>query len=538
MKKWIAGLTALVMLSGMTALPAAGEGFDAQSAYQEILDMYAHHLSTGWQDYIYKDGLYGNQIGGMENLEIVGSGWTGRDAGDAGYRFFDLNGDGVEELLLGTFYGSRTITWGITDIYTYHDGQVVHLMTTMSGDPTNPSDYTIDSQGNVAYHSNMNMHGEAPFGSILYKWENGALQPSMARFRDPDQHYFFTEDPELIANGSWENHDWDGWTSLSEEQYREKGEDYSSRVILPRLNSFLHYQTASEKEELPVIPIQGKSGYDALLRNYRDRIEAQDLADSGIFLSLFWYDQSYLGELSLSKIGYALHDVNGDGIDELAVGAINEDGSFTLHDLYTIYDGQIKHLASGYVRDRFDIGTQGEVIENLFGGVFHQTSTCYRIENGKLTVADMFEYYCSHYGDKYYEDWYHLEHAGTNAESWRSVTMEEFDASLSAHETLTLTAVPFTAFSEESYMLGDLNGDSDINAADALLLLEAAAKIGVGEESGLTDVQITAADTNGDGYVNAADANNILRYAAYNGAGGTDAIEDFLSADQSENSYS
>lgn len=536
MKKWIAGLTALVMLSGMTALPAAGESFDAESAYQEILDMYAHHLSTGWQDYIYKDNLYAEQIGGMDNLEIVGNGWTNRHTYNSGYRFFDLNGDGVEELLLGTFDEDISVTRCITDIYTYHDGQVVHLLTQTDDTPY----YHINSQGNVVYTSNANMHSIAPIGDILYKMENGELHPFQAFLFD-SSGYYFTEDSELIVNGGWcslDGNDWSGWTSVSDTWYREKREDSRSQYIYPRLNRFLDYQTASEKEELPVIPIQGKSGYDALLRNYHDRIEAQDLADSGIFLSLFWYDQSYLGELSLSKIGYALHDVNGDGIDELAVGAINEDGSFTLHDLYTIYDGQIKHLASGYVRDRFDIGTQGEIIEFMFGGALHQISTCYRIENGKLTVADMFEYYCSHYGDKYYEHWYHLEHAGTNAESWRSVTMEEFDASLSAHETLTLTAVPFTAFSEESYMLGDLNGDSDINAADALLLLEAAAKIGVGEESGLTDVQITAADTNGDGYVNAADANNILRYAAYNGAGGTDAIEDFLSADQSENSYS
>lgn len=528
MKKWIAGLTALVMLSGMTALPTAGESFDAQSAYQEILDMYAHHLSTGWQDYIYKAGLYSNQIGGMDNLEIVGSGWTDRDAGDAGYRLFDLNGDGIEELLLGTFGEDTRVTRCITDVYTYHDGQVVHLMTQTDDWPY----YGINSQGNVVSYVNPNMHGQI-FGNILYQLEDGKLQPFQAFLTDAS-NYYFTEDPELIASVS-QSEEWSGWNPISEACFRE---NRNSGGISPRLNRFIDYQIASDKEELPVIPIQGKSGYDALLRNYRDRIEAQDLADSGIFLSLFWYDQSYLGELSLSKIGYVLHDINGDGIDELAVGAIDEDGSFTLFDLYTIYDGQIIHLASGYGRDRFDIGTQGEIIEFIFGGALHQTSICYRIENGKLVVADMFESYCyyNNYDNNYYDHWYHLEHTGTNAESWRGVTKEEFDAGVAAHEKIALTAVPFTAFREESYMLGDLNGDGDINAADALLLLEAAAKIGVGEESGLTDAQITAADTNGDGDVNAADANDILRYAAYDGAGGTDAIEDFLSADQSENS--
>lgn len=89
---------------------------------------------------------------------------------------------------------------------------------------------------------------------------------------------------------------------------------------------------------------------------------------------------------------------------------------------------------------------------------------------------------------------------------------------------------------KDNITLGNINGDDSINAIDAQLVLVAAAKIGVGEESGLTDAQITAANTNSDGDVNAADANDILRYAAYNGAGGTDTIEDFLLTDYSERS--
>lgn len=456
MKKWIAGLTALVMLSGMTALPAAGESFDAQSAYQEILDMYAHHLWTGWKDYIYKDGLYSNQIGGMENLEIVGSGWTDRDPYDAGYRLFDLNGDGVEELLLGTYHEGTSVTWCITDIYTYHDGQIVHLLTQSD---IAPWSYAINLRGNVVLRFNQNMHGNI-IGNIQYQLENGELQPFQALMSDYNKQWYFTEDPEQMANYNQTSMDWSEWTPVSDTWIRE---NYQSNSILPRLNCFSDYQTTSEKEELPVIPIQGKSGYDALLRNYRDRIEAQDFADSGIFLSPYWFEQLQWGELSLSRTGYVLHDINGDGIDELAVGAINTNGSFELYDLYTIYDGQITHLASGYVRDRFNIGTQGEVIENIFGGALHQISTCYHIENGKLAVADMFEYYCSNHGNDYYETWYHLEHAGTNAESWRDVTKEEFDASLSAHETLVPLPEPFAAICEESCM--DITVSSDASCA-------------------------------------------------------------------------
>ena len=77
--------------------------------------------------------------------------------------------------------------------------------------------------------------------------------------------------------------------------------------------------------------------------------------------------------------------------------------------------------------------------------------------------------------------------------------------------------------------LGDLDNDGIVNASDAAKVLIAAAAMGAGEASGLTDAQMTAADVNGDGTVNASDAAIILIYAAAVGAGDTDAkITDFV----------
>ena len=81
----------------------------------------------------------------------------------------------------------------------------------------------------------------------------------------------------------------------------------------------------------------------------------------------------------------------------------------------------------------------------------------------------------------------------------------------------------------ENVNLGDVNGDGVINASDAALVLIAAAAMGAGEGSGLTDAQMTVADVNTDGIVNASDAAIILIYAAAVGAGETDAkITDFV----------
>ncbi len=77
--------------------------------------------------------------------------------------------------------------------------------------------------------------------------------------------------------------------------------------------------------------------------------------------------------------------------------------------------------------------------------------------------------------------------------------------------------------------LGDVNGDTTINASDAANVLIAAAAAGAGRELGLTEAQIRAADVNEDSTVNASDAAVILIYSAAVGAGNEDAkISDFV----------
>ncbi len=79
-----------------------------------------------------------------------------------------------------------------------------------------------------------------------------------------------------------------------------------------------------------------------------------------------------------------------------------------------------------------------------------------------------------------------------------------------------------------SYLLGDLDEDGQVNAVDAAMILVAAASVGSGGESGLTETQELAADVNGDGECNAVDAAEVLRYAAAVGSGYTGTLEEFM----------
>ena len=63
-------------------------------------------------------------------------------------------------------------------------------------------------------------------------------------------------------------------------------------------------------------------------------------------------------------------------------------------------------------------------------------------------------------------------------------------------------------YTDDSYLMGDVNGDGSILSADAQLALS----YSVGSTT-LTATQIALADVNGDAVINAADSREILRYA-------------------------
>ena len=72
---------------------------------------------------------------------------------------------------------------------------------------------------------------------------------------------------------------------------------------------------------------------------------------------------------------------------------------------------------------------------------------------------------------------------------------------------------------DDSLALGDVNGDTVVNASDAAQVLIASSSLGATGASGLTAEQEIAADVNGDTIINASDAAIIKQYAAAIGAG-------------------
>ena len=78
------------------------------------------------------------------------------------------------------------------------------------------------------------------------------------------------------------------------------------------------------------------------------------------------------------------------------------------------------------------------------------------------------------------------------------------DTENSKEGTLTITPA------KRGYILGDADGDGDVNAVDATLILRKLAAIPSG-----TDFDKLAADVDGDGEVTSIDATLLKRYIAH-----------------------
>lgn len=83
-----------------------------------------------------------------------------------------------------------------------------------------------------------------------------------------------------------------------------------------------------------------------------------------------------------------------------------------------------------------------------------------------------------------------------------------------------------------SNALGDPNGDGNVDASDASLILAEYAKMSTGGASDLTDEEKNPADVNTDGLIDSTDASLILEYYAYVSTGGTDTADMYFSKEQ------
>ena len=105
------------------------------------------------------------------------------------------------------------------------------------------------------------------------------------------------------------------------------------------------------------------------------------------------------------------------------------------------------------------------------------------------------------------------------------MTRAELAAALGDGWTVTDEAVVPVIASENTVMLGDVDGNGSIDANDASEVLAEYAATQTGAEPTL---DAAAADVNSDSYVDSGDASEILAYYAFTMSGGVGSFPDYI----------
>lgn len=132
--------------------------------------------------------------------------------------------------------------------------------------------------------------------------------------------------------------------------------------------------------EVPVVtakPLYGEilDGYfDALLQGFGP----QEYMDRGL---------NYLVGMvaDVNKVGYAMDDVDGDGVSELMIGSV-EDGM--IYAMYTVKDGQETQIIDAMERSTYQLTSDGLILNRGTNGAASYGYNLYRLENGSLQFQD------------------------------------------------------------------------------------------------------------------------------------------------------
>ena len=178
--------------------------------------------------------------------------------------------------------------------------------------------------------------------------------------------------------------------------------------------------------------------YDGLTTSwegYEDLYYEEGTGYEAISWLWYWYDTYE----EPSSAGYAFVDLDGDGANELVVGGVDDDGTYTLLDLYTIVDGEVVNIASVGERWTYWICPDLTIAYMGSSSAFTTTYEYYQLVDGALMLVEMVSY------DEY-EDadnpWFY----GTSSGSLASTTESEARAIMDSHTDVL--ELDMTTFSE------------------------------------------------------------------------------------------
>ena len=166
-------------------------------------------------------------------------------------------------------------------------------------------------------------------------------------------------------------------------------------------------------------------------------------------VSYLWY---FFEKPDITKAGYQLLDINHDGVDELAVGVLADDGGSIIYDVYTTLEqGDPYRAASSGERVEICVG-DGVICESGSSGAMSYGTTYYQLSDGIPKPMEAYEYDGNEDQDNpyYYTNTFETgEWGGFVSQNRKHISEEEFMQS-GNHELYELHFQPFSDYTPHS----------------------------------------------------------------------------------------
>ena len=168
------------------------------------------------------------------------------------------------------------------------------------------------------------------------------------------------------------------------ESIAETESDYMDKQeIISFLQSLISMPTGDTLQEQA---LTNYPAYDEIIRKYYEGMVSgwsmEDFRENNLC-----YLAGY--EMGESSLGYCIMDINGDGIDELMIGSVNENAyTGMFFDLYTMVDGQMLLVVSSGERDSYYLCEDYTIANEESGGALSSVSGYYDLVSDQLQLKE------------------------------------------------------------------------------------------------------------------------------------------------------
>lgn len=315
--------------------------------YKEIFLKYFRAIEEGWKP---ADCEY-------NGISMV---CAGMEANQLGFTFLDLDGNGVQELILAKNDESQSIL----DLYTYSEGNVVHVFSGLDRIA-----YFL-REGNLIYQ--VGSGGAAVTYYTFYRYQGTELVEEESILFDADK------DPD---------NPWFMGTELRPVTEAEAQAVISAHTIqrIPLMELSRAGIGASDETiltEATELPEPYRDTLQKYIRGINDGWSKEMCEENDINPDCV--------SLDAAQIGYALQDLDGDGVQELLVAQDNN--LQHLFDVFTLRDGEASRVLSRSDNFQYFL-MQGGIIYST-----HQVSESiteygfWEVYNGQLIQRDLIRY--------------------------------------------------------------------------------------------------------------------------------------------------